>query len=184
MDNVYGVVREICVFIIITAIVDNLLQGSVYRKYVKLVSGVMITLIIIKPVMNIISVGEIYAGSLDQYTNRLNIEEYGREMKMYNENPNTPSYYTDMLKQSLKSYLETEGYELIDCRWNVVTDINDEMYGSIEGLTVRVRSGGGHTIDEVYIDDNGQIELYNRELADKLAAYYGIAKEKVEVVAE
>lgn len=184
MDGVYGIVREICIFIIITAIVDNLLQGSGYRKYVKLVSGIMITLIIIKPVLDLISLGEAYSGSVDRYINNLDIKEYEREMKMYADADGMPSYYSDMLRQSLKEYLESEGYELKGCEWKINDDAGDELYGSIEGVNVTVSSGSSYSIDDVHIDDNGQVEIYNRELGEKIAAYYGMAADRVEVVVE
>lgn len=184
MEDVYVVVREICILIILTTIIDNLLQGSVYRKYVRLVSGIMITLAIISPVLEVISVGDVYAGYVDRYINQLDINEYERDLKLYSDGETTPSFYTDMLNRSLKEYLETEGYELINCEWNIVNDADDEMYGSIRGMNVVVKSGGGHTIDEVHIDENGQIELYNRELEQKLAGYYGISEDKVEVVTD
>lgn len=184
MEEVYAVIREICILIILTSIIDNLLQGSVYRKYVRLVSGIMITLAIISPVLEVISAGDVYAAYVDRYINKLDINEYERELKIYTEEDVTPSFYRDMLDRSLREYLESEGYELINCEWNIVNDEDNEMYGSIRGMNVVVKSGGGHTIDEVHIDENGQIELYNRELEQKLAGYYGISEDIVEVVTD
>lgn len=167
-----------------TTIIDNLLQGSVYRKYVKLVSGIMITLIIINPVIGLIFGENTYDISVDRYINKLDIDECGRELRLYTDNEEMPLYYKDILKQSLVQYLETEGYEMVECEWNIVNDVNDEMYGSILGLKTVVKSGKGHTIDEVYVDENGQIELYNRELELKIAEYYSLSPDMVEVVLE
>lgn len=146
-------IRNICIFFIMITVVDNLLQGSVYRKYVKSVTGLMITLIIIGPVMKLLAEDDY---KLDSY----------RYMLEYDGSIDIDSYYNNMLKDSLTAIVEEAGYRLLDSRWNVCQDKDLSEYGMVDGLYIKVTASKE--------DDN-------QELINKLADCYGIESNSIEI---
>lgn len=180
MEYLNDAMKDVCIFIIITTTINNLLQGSVYKRYVKAVTGLMITLLIIHPVMELMSVGEDYVSAIDRYTARLDSDEMRQDIKMYADNKNE-AYYIDILDITLADYLKTKGYSLVSSNWKLMLEENSADYGSIESLRIRIKSEGAQTVGGVHIDDNGQIEIYDRELVRDIADYFGIDELSVDI---
>ena len=55
MDVLLGMVRNVCAFVLLTTVVNNLMQGSVYRKYIRFFVGIVMLILVINPVMSLLS---------------------------------------------------------------------------------------------------------------------------------
>lgn len=65
MDGVIEWVRNIVIFLILNTIIMNLLGNSSYKKYVSIVSGMILLLIVVSPFLKLLRIDEI----LDYYLN-------------------------------------------------------------------------------------------------------------------
>ena len=58
LDSIKSLVSNLSVIVIIGVIVDIIMPKSSYRKYSKFVFGLILVLVILKPIFNIVSSGE------------------------------------------------------------------------------------------------------------------------------
>ena len=184
MDYIYETVKDICVFIILTTTINNLLSGSVYRRYIKAVTGLMVTLIIIHPVMELLDVGESYINTFESYSSRLDMAELKRDIRMNSDiyGKISPDYYTDVLNRSLEDYISSKGYTYINSEWDIDLDGSSSDYGCIKGLKVDVGKKDIGGAGDIIIDDKGQVSVKSDVLEEELSEYYGIDRKNVRAV--
>ncbi len=58
MEAIYEVIKSVSVYLILVTVLLNLVSGSTYKKYVQLVCGMILILIVLMPVMNLLSLGD------------------------------------------------------------------------------------------------------------------------------
>lgn len=172
MDWITGTVREISVFLILVSIISNLVQGAEYKKYIRIVSGIIIILIIINPIKKLFDEDGIYNLFANEYKQNELIElkksMEGMNSEIYKK---TMEEYEREIENKLKSVLEERGYA-ID---NIDVDINiedEELY--IEKVYIRTGSRYGPYDEGVGRSTSEFIKSY---LSDE----YSIEKEIIQV---
>lgn len=125
MEWLTGTVRDISVFLILISILSNLVQGEDYKKYIRIVSGIIIILIIINPVKKIFDEEGIYSLFAEEYKQN-ELVELKKSMEGMNSEiyKKTIEEYEKEIEDRLKEVLEERGFgiESID----VGIDIEDE----------------------------------------------------------
>ena len=76
MGEIYDWVRNTVIYLILNTIIMNLLGNSSYKKYVSIVSGMILLLIVVSPFFKLLKMD----GILDYY---LNSNFYRTDMKDY-----------------------------------------------------------------------------------------------------
>lgn len=138
MGEIYEWVRNIVVFLILNTIIMNLLGNSNYKKYVSIVSGMILLLIVISPFLNLLKLGDI----LDYYLNaniyRTNMSEYKNKLIMMEEKQKE-AVFNDLknrLKDHVSELLKEEGLYLYDFDVAINKDENSRNYGEIESMYI------------------------------------------------
>jgi len=178
----FETVRNVCVFIILTSVINNLLNGSVYRKYIKVVSGLMITLVMLHPVMDVFSLGEKYICNLNNYMTKFSINNYGYEMSGFitDNNDRDIMYYSDMLKESLREFVKSKGYSLDECNFEINENVEDEHFGDILSIEFSIISDFDEgTIENIRVDEMGRTYTRDNSLMKDVASFYGIDEKNV-----
>lgn len=145
MEWLTGSIREISVFLILVSIISNLVQGEDYKKYIRIVSGIIIILIIINPIKKIFDEEVIYSLFAEEYKQN-ELVELKKSMEGMNSEiyKKTMEEYEREIENKLKSVLEERGFgiENIDVTINIE---GEEIY--IEEVYIKTRSKYG-TYDE------------------------------------
>ena len=69
MDNLIMTVKNICAFVLLITVVDNLLSSDVYKKYIRLFTGIVLIIMIIKPLYELPDAGKDIEEKIIQYVN-------------------------------------------------------------------------------------------------------------------
>ena len=103
MGEIYEWVRNIVIYLILNTIIMNLLGNSSYKKYVSIVSGMILLLIVVTPFLKLFNIDEI----LDYYLNaniyQADVSEFQNELML--------------MEESQKDKVYAELNEMISARW-------------------------------------------------------------------
>ncbi|MFS0643972.1 stage III sporulation protein AF [Siminovitchia sp. 179-K 8D1 HS] len=191
-------ITNIVIFIMLAMIVDMLLPNSSMRKYVKLVTGLLLITIVITPVFKLFSadVDDLIAAfsDSDDETGEF-LQEKTEEKKKEIETSN----HAYILKQMAVQMKESIEKEMIDRYGMVITDINiksepgaGDVPENIKKITVRLepetKTGEVEKVQEVTVDLKQQSTDRPQESAEDIIAmlsqHWDVPAEKIEVAGE
>jgi stage III sporulation protein AF len=136
----------------------NLLGNSSYKKYVSIVSGMILVLIVISPVIKLLKLEDkfdyffksnnftVEAGEFE--TDVMRMEEARRDAEF--------SEYTDRIKVQVGDFLSEEGVYLDNFNIDYDMDIESKDFGSIKAFNITAYYGEEKKQEDS--DDSSQIE--------------------------
>lgn len=175
---------NIVTLIIFIIIVETLVPSDKFKKYVKLVTGLVLMVIIINPIVTLIN----HEYSLDQ----LAIKTFGslgkNEISSSDnlgkvQSDQVISIYKQKLCENIKEkILEIGGINNADVNINIETDSNNKSFGSILSIDVTVYKSNSNTenIEVGAIDAKSQEQLAS-QIKQKLSPIYNISQDKINV---
>ena len=138
MAEIYEWVRNIVIYLILNTIIMNLLGNSNYKKYISIVSGMILLLIVISPFIKLLKLGDIldyylnaniYRTDVSDYKNKLILMEGKQKEAVFNELKNR-------IKDHVSELLADEGLYLYDFDIAINRDENSSNYGEIESMYI------------------------------------------------
>lgn len=198
MSHLTEWITNIVIFIMLAMIVDMLLPDSSMRKYVKLVTGLLLITIMITPVFKLFSadVEDLIAAFSDPHDKTGEILQQKTEEKKKEIETSNHAYILKQLAVQMKESVEKE---MIDRYGMVITDINiksepgaGDMPENIKEITVQLaaeaKTGQIKQVQEVAVDLNKQSTDQPPESAediiDMLSQHWDVPAEKIEVAGE
>lgn len=203
MDTIFDWVKSIVFYLILLTVVTHLLPGSKYEKYVKLFTGMLLVIIVIKPVTHIFSVDEIFdrnfvemLGEGEEFyiddTDGMNFEnvqseqlaeEYERQLEAF---ASSQAGSLGLSVVGFQTSIEQREGVLLPAEMKLeVTALSDSVPGN--GMADNETSDGVE-IDEIKIADivAGEHTVSEsqqvKQLKNILMEYYGLAENQVQVV--
>lgn len=159
MDVIYTWIKNIVVYMILNTIIMNLLGNKSYKKYASIVSGMILVLIVISPLMKLMKLDE----NLDYYlqSNDFSIEtsEFKNDLSRIEEEQRDAIFaeYIGKIKQQTKELLQEEGVYLKSFQLTIDQDVNSATFGEITNMdiTATVDNNQGEQEDDqrLRIDD-------------------------------
>ena len=193
MDVLLGMVRNVCAFVLLTTVVNNLMQGSVYRKYIRFFVGIVMLILVINPVMSLLSMDVSFKDNISKYIEDAGRYEIYEEVKMGEVNAanDIMQEYIESLDRSLEALMKEHNLYIVDSRWEIEDDYSEDNFGEIDMVEVRVSSSSEVDIGDISIDEDGNVNKScgtggsEEKLADKLceemAETFNIERECVRV---
>lgn len=189
MEAVISYAKTVLFFLLFVNLVMQLLKGSDYERFVHPVCGMILVILIVRPVLTLFGGEEkvLYAAEqkisflLAQETPRFVVsEEDGYEFAVLEA-------YEEELIAQLSGILSEEGLSLISADFSLSAEERD--YGSIRGLTVFAEYGRKDTETKIVIEPivfgekraDTTVSAEEIRIKDKLADFYGIEKENINV---
>lgn len=133
MDVIYTWIKNIIVYMILNTIIMNLLGNSSYKKYVSIVSGMILVLIVVSPLMNVMELED----NLDYYleANDFAVEtsDFQNDLQRMEEKQSDAifSEYQEKIKKQVDNMLREDGIYLVTFDINLDRDITSETFGDI-----------------------------------------------------
>lgn len=160
MNEIYLWVKNIVIYMILNTIIMNLLGNSSYKKYVSIVSGMLLVLIVISPLLNILKIDE----KLDYFfqSNNFAIEtsDFKNSLLRMEQQQNDAifSEYKEKMRTQVDKILASENLYVKDFQVTLDTDVNSSNFGEIQKMiikasTVKVeqKKNGVKRIEEVTV---------------------------------
>ncbi|QHQ62775.1 stage III sporulation protein AF [Anaerocolumna sedimenticola] len=161
MGEIYGWVKNIVIFLVLTTIITNLLGKSSYKKYVNLITGIILVILVISPLLKLFQLDK----TMDYYftTNSLLAEAEDMNDKLVDAEDNQMSAilkeYKEQIGKQVSNLLEGENLYLTGIEVKVDEDENSSTFGNL--LSLNISAGyirnetkeGSVDIDKVDIED-------------------------------
>ncbi len=135
MEAIYLGIKNIAAYLILVTVLLNLMNGNAYRKYVELVCGMVLILIVLMPLTGILSLDEElqYQFHLSDFEIKMREEGVFKEAEEIKQRK-LQEEYQKLIRERISRIVEDEGR----CVEQVEIHLSEENYGVIEELVVKV----------------------------------------------
>ncbi len=142
MDFIYSWIKDIVIFMVLISVITNLMGKSSYKKYINLISGIILVILVISPLLKIFQLDN----TLDYYFTTNSLTAQAGEVQDINEKfgeiegsrqeeilTQVKAKITDKINELLdEEDVETESIEII-----LEEDAASSSYCSLKGLKVK-----------------------------------------------
>lgn len=138
MEEVYAWIRNIVIYMILNTIIMNFLGNSSYKKYISMVSGMILVLIVVSPLMKLFDLEDdldYYIGSNEQ---AVEASDFKNSLRLMEEQQSEAVFaeYRDRIKKQVELMLLEEEIYLTECRIAFDLDPESIYFGSIIGMEI------------------------------------------------
>lgn len=161
MEEIYSWIKNILVYMIINTIIMNLLGNKSYKKYISIVSGMILVLIVITPVIKLMKLED----SLDYYlkANEFSIEasDFKNDLKRVEERQKDALFAAEKekIRVQVEQLLSEESLTLKS--FEVVFELDPE---SADFAKIKVMKLTADRIDDGGKDEAGSISIEEIEV--------------------
>jgi len=158
VDEIYSWIKNIVIYMLLNTIIMNLLGNKSYKKYAGIISGMILVLIVISPLMKLMSLDD----NLDYYLrfNEFNIDtiEFQNSLSVVEESQREAVFgiYEDKIIERTRELLMEEGIYPESIRVEIDDDVNSASFGKITGFVIVARQAdeaGKKKDTRIRIDD-------------------------------
>ena len=204
MEAVYGWIRNLIVFFLFVTVIEHLLPGDSYRKYVRLFSGMVMILLVLKPLSQKLQIEERIARYYESFVFRYEADELKENILGIEEQrlEQMIAQYEEAVELDVKQMAEDMGFAVRDCRVKIDGEESSEHFGTVTRiyLTVSEESADGEketateVVEPVIVGGGarpeedtspaGKFLKSDRETAGlrrRIASYYGLEESYVEI---
>lgn len=192
-------ITNIVVVIFFIAFIEILLPSSNMKKYINMILGLLIIIVLINPIIKLMSSDinidrEVFY-NLQSY-NTFKIE--GESKYVENQNQQITEVYKKKIENEISDFLRTDvDYSVLDVNVSINEDIEAEDFGKIIGIEVYLttKNDSNQNQQNIRIDEIERVSInmkkpnlskdYNESLpgfegiADSISSYYKVPKEKI-----
>lgn len=157
LDSVYEWMRNILIFIIAVTVIFQLLENSSYRKYARFVAGMILILLIVKPLLKVSGKEQGFWYLLGSYDYLFETEDKSAELTGAEEYRNLVilEEYEKALAQQVNQLLNKKGLTLISMDAEFGSNLSEIDYGALKSLTVVVgyqKEAEAENVSEVTVE--------------------------------
>lgn len=134
MNSVYSWIKSIVFFLLIISIVNNLVGDSSYKKYINLVTGMILIILVVSPLTNLFNINEKIDYYFAKNTFEVDAEDISNKLiKIENEQKaGIINEYKNEIKKQTSELLEKES--LYMSYFQVIISEKADAFGTIEGI--------------------------------------------------
>lgn len=139
MNEIYSWVKSIIIFMVLTTILSNLLGKSTYKKYVNLVTGIILVILVVSPLLKLFQIDE----ALDYFysLNTLSSEAKDMNSRLIESEDGQMSTIVKQYKEEIKSQVEKilkgQKLYLTAIKINLDEDTKSSSFGTIKTMDVK-----------------------------------------------
>lgn len=140
MEACYGWVQNLVGFFLFMTVIDNLLPGKSYRKYIRLFAGTVLILLVLKPLTGGLRLEEAIARAYESFVfqyqaDDLQEELLGMEAKRLEQ---MIRQYEEAVAVDVEQIAAEEQLTVLDCQVTIDGDDQSETYGQVIEIQMMV----------------------------------------------
>lgn len=171
MESLYAWIRSLAGYFVFLAVLEQLMSGKKSGRYVHFFAGIILILLVLKPLTGGFHLDEAlvreYEALLFQYqAEDLRRELTGAEHQRLNQ---MVDQYELAVAKTVEDLARAEGCQVRECRVTIGRDSAGEQFGEVTGIRLDLAGAG----------PGG--EALRQRLGRKLAAYYNLEEQYVEI---
>lgn len=189
MDSVVSYAKTVLFFLLFVNLVIQLLQGSSYERFIRPVCGMILIILVIRPMLRLFGEDERVLFAAEQ---KLSLLLTKNDMAM--AEPEEDSYtfvvleqYEAELTRQLEEVLQKEGLEVISADFSISAE--EKEFGVIRGIAVTAGERQAERESNIYIApivferNQAMATMSAREIGirDKLSDFYRLEKDNIYV---
>ncbi len=168
MSEIYEWVRNIVIYLILNTIIMNLLGSSSYKKYISIVSGMILLLIVVSPFLRLFKMDDI----LDYYLNtniyQADVSDFQNELKLMEDKQKDVVFagFEERIREQVADMLQNDGLYLYEMEVVINQDGESDSFGELRSLSITA----GYLEDEgipVHMIDIEKIVISDNKCGDK-----------------
>ncbi len=184
MKAIYELVRNIVVYLILVTIIMNLVGKSSYRKYINIFTGMVLILIVAKPVMGIFHLSDTFNYYFQNNLFMVEAKDYSADIKAADDagQQEILKEYEDIIKKQIATVLARYQLYASSVQIDLNTDETSGEYGMVTKIgidaafTMEDPTKESKEVQEIRVDQimiNQQITLQEEptETEEKVGAY-------------
>ncbi|RHV69744.1 hypothetical protein DXB18_00770 [Clostridium sp. OM02-18AC] len=169
MSAVYEWIRNLTALFLFFSVVENLLPGKKYGKYIRLFAGMVLILLVVEPLTNHLDLEEVLARS---YESLLIREEAGGLEANFNEIEKERvtqilKRYEETVCQDIRKLADACGMKPVDCNVSIDGEENSAKFGAVKSISI-------------VLQEESDAES-TKKLLKKIQEYYGLEENYVEI---
>lgn len=140
IEGLYGWLRNITCYILSMSILDNLLPGKKYGKYLKLFAGMVLILLVVQPFTGSLRLEERIAHYYEAFVFRYQADDLKQELLGMEEQrlEQMIAQYEEAVEQDLTLMAEDSGLAVSDCRAVIERDQANDRFGTVQSVAMKV----------------------------------------------
>lgn len=190
MEYLVEWVKNIAVFYIIATLVKNLVPGEKYGKYIKLFLGIVLIVLILKPIGKIVNLEGQYEKLLGDFTYKTMSNELTGQLEMSGQNRQQIiiSEYTKGIENEIKEYVDSLGAYCTGCSIEINLNPESDRYGMISMVRLQVQRAEsynyrGINVDSIVIDSDtaGEGSFLQVQIKNYVSDVYNLDRRNIYV---
>jgi stage III sporulation protein AF len=138
IEALYNWMKNIIVFMIITTVILNLLGKSNYKKYVGLITGLILVLLVIGPILSLTGNSQYFDFSMDSYESLVDAQDLSKEMFVREEQSSIDIFiqYKQVIINQTDSLISEKGLTVVSMEIEVIEDKLSHDFGKLISLNL------------------------------------------------
>lgn len=138
METIYTWIRSVVIYVILNTIIMNILGDSSYKKYISIVSGMILVLLVISPLLNRMHLEETLHHYLQFNDNAIETSDFQNSLNQMEEQQRELIYakYRQKIENRVKELLQEKGISLKTFHLHMDNDVKSKTFGKITGMTI------------------------------------------------
>lgn len=169
MTAVYEWIRNLVAFFLFLSVMENLLPGQKYGKYIRLFAGMVLTLLVLEPFTSGFDLEEVLARSYEDLVIRGEADELKEELGEAEQERlgQILSRYEDAVSRDVRELAQPLGLTISECSVRIENRESSPEFGTVRETSVVLAPRPGETETE--------------KLSNKIQEYYGLEERYVEI---
>lgn len=162
MEELFSWIRNITYYLIFITVVGNLLPNKKYEKYIKLFAGMVLILLVLKPITGGLRLDDTLAYYFESISLKKEAGELtGKLSEMEGKRLESMiTRYEEAVGTDLKSMAETDGFTCRESRAEINQDQASSNFGHVVRVTLVLAPGGtGKEGTDIAVSGNGNLPI-------------------------
>lgn len=159
MDQVYDWVRNLTGYFLFMAVLENLLPGKKYAKYIKFFAGIVLILLVLQPIAGSTQLEEIVARHYEAFIFQNQADDLRREILGVEKQRLEQIFrqYEQAVENDVSQMAEDAGFAVKECRAVISGEEGTERFGTVTQITLRI-----------YRDEDGEGKQEDKALPEQI----------------
>ena len=169
MTAVYEWIRNLTAFFLFLSVMENLLPGQKYGKYIRLFAGMVLILLAVEPFTSGFNLDEVLARSYEDLVIRGEAGELKEQLGATEQKRlgQILSQYEEAVGRDVRELAQSCGLTVMDCRVRIEGDEDSPEFGTVREIAA------------VLPAQSAQAE--KEKLSNRIQEYYGLEERYVEI---
>lgn len=169
MESIFSAVKSIIIFLILITVIMNLLGKSSFKQYIGIFTGMVLILIVIRPIMQWINVDGRMNFYFDQNQYKINMDEISRELYAAQDGQKQKvlEEYKSTLKTQINGVLSDNNLVMKQCEIQVDEDVNSDTCGALQTVKIVAANQTEETV-QASTTNKQQVNQVDQVTIDKI----------------